>query len=108
MTEPKTTYRSDALRSAHRIAQDLHAAGAIDKATMRRFDVSCLTPVEDLKPEAIRAIREAAQMSQAIFAMALNVTTSLVSKWERGEKKPGGPSLKLLALANRKGIDAIL
>ncbi|MCJ2121816.1 helix-turn-helix domain-containing protein [Methylobacterium sp. J-077] len=108
MTEPKTTYRSDALRSAHRIAQDLHAAGAIDKATMRRFDVSCLTPVEDLKPEAIRAIRETAQMSQAIFAMALNVTTSLVSKWERGEKKPGGPSLKLLALANRKGIDAIL
>ena len=47
-------------------------------------------------------------MSQAIFARALNVTPSLVSKWERGEKKPGGPSLKLLALASRKGIDAIL
>ena len=108
MTTDQTTYRSDTLRSAHRIAQDLHAAGAIDKATMRRFDVSCLTPVEALEPEAIRAIREAAQMSQAIFARALNVTPSLVSKWERGEKKPGGPSLKLLALANRKGIDAIL
>lgn len=108
MTRPKTTYRSDALRSAHRIAQDLHTAGAIDKATMRRFDLSCLTPVDELKPEAIRAIRETAQMSQAIFAKALNVTTSLVSKWERGEKKPGGPSLKLLALASRKGIDAIL
>ncbi|MHC2107384.1 helix-turn-helix domain-containing protein [Methylobacterium sp.] len=107
-TEPKTTYGSDALRSAHLVARDLHAAGAIDKATMRRFDVSCLTPVEDLAPEAIRAIRETAQMSQAIFARALNVTTALVSKWERGEKKPGGPSLKLLALAERKGIDAIL
>ena len=46
---------------------------------MRRFDVSCLTPVEDLAPEAIRAIRETAQMSQAIFARALNVTTSLVN-----------------------------
>ena len=36
------------------------------------------------------------------------MTPSLVRKWERGEKKPGGPSLKLLALVNRKGIDAIL
>lgn len=35
----KSTYRSDALRSAHLAAQDLHAVGAIDKATMRRFGV---------------------------------------------------------------------
>ena len=108
MGSTKKTYRSDALRSAHLVAQDLHAAGAIDKATLRRFDLACLTPVEPLDPEAIRAIRETAQMSQAVFAKALNVTASLVSKWERGEKRPGGPSLKLLALANRKGIDAIL
>ena len=47
-------------------------------------------------------------MSQSIFALALNVTTSLVSQWERGEKKPSGPSLKLLALAEKKGIQAIL
>jgi putative transcriptional regulator len=47
-------------------------------------------------------------MSQATFAQALNVTPSLVSKWERGEKKPSGPSLKLLSLIKRKGIDAIL
>jgi putative transcriptional regulator len=36
------------------------------------------------------------------------VTTSLISQWERGEKKPSGPSAKLLALADRKGIEAIL
>jgi putative transcriptional regulator len=47
-------------------------------------------------------------MSQSVFAKVLNVTTSLVSQWERGEKKPSGPSLKLLSLARRKGIDAIL
>jgi putative transcriptional regulator len=88
--------------------EDLHSVGAIDKATMRSFDAACLTPVEPLKPEKIRAIREAAHMSQAIFAMALNVTTSLVSQWERGEKKPSGPSLKLLSLADKKGVEAIL
>lgn len=101
-------YRSDALRSLHLAAEDLHAVGAIDKATMRRFDMSCLTRVEAFEPEAIKHIRESANMSQAIFARALNVTTSLVSKWERGEKKPSGPSLKLLSLASAKGIEAIL
>jgi putative transcriptional regulator len=108
MSNRERTYRSDALRSLHLAAEDLHAVGAIDKTTMRRFDVACLTPVEALAPAAIRHIRETAHMSQATFALALNVTASLVSKWERGEKKPSGPSLKLLALADRKGIEAIL
>jgi putative transcriptional regulator len=47
-------------------------------------------------------------MSQATFALALNVHKLLVSKWERGESKPTGATLKLLALASTKGIDAIL
>ena len=108
MKATKERYRSGPLRSLHLAATDLHEVGAIDKATMHRFDIACLTPVEPLKPEAIRRIRESARMSQSIFALALNVTPSLVSQWERGEKKPSGPSLKLLALADKKGIDAIL
>ena len=47
-------YRSDALRSLHEVAADLHDVGVIDKATMRHFDLSCLTPVEVLVPEAIK------------------------------------------------------
>lgn len=108
MTNRKKTYRSDLLGALHEGAEDLYAVGAIDKATMRRFDLTCLTPVEPMAPGAIREIREKAHMSQAIFARALNVTTSLVSKWERGDAKPGGPSLKLLSLAAHKGIEAIL
>ncbi|MGH2342923.1 helix-turn-helix domain-containing protein [Segnochrobactraceae bacterium EtOH-i3] len=108
MTNPERSYKSEALQAIHEIADDLFQHGLITKETMRTFDVGCLTPVVDLDPDAIRAIREQSGMSQAIFARALNVTTSLVSKWERGEKKPGGPSLKLLTLARTKGIDAIL
>src|SRR5688572_8707828 len=104
----KVPYRSDALRSAHLAVKDLHAIGALDKATMRRFDKACLTDIEELGPKAIRRIRDSAHMSQAIFALALNVTPSLVSQWERGEKKPSGPSLKLLNLADKKGVEAIL
>lgn len=107
MTQKKR-YRSDALRSLHEVAEDLHAVGAIDKSTMRDFDLSCLTPVEPLGPEAIKRIREKSHMSQATFALALNVTKILVSKWERGEVRPSGSSLKLLSLADRKGIEAIL
>lgn len=108
MGKDRAKHRSDALRSLHLAARDLHAVGAIDKATLRKFDITCLTPVEALEPEAIKHLRERAHMSQATFALALNVTPSLISQWERGEKKPSGPSLKLLALVHRKGIDAIL
>ena len=41
------------------------------------------------------------------FALALNVPKMLLNKWERGETGPSGPSLKLLALVDVKGIDAI-
>jgi putative transcriptional regulator len=108
MMAKRRSYRSDVFRSVHSVAEDLHAIGAIDKATMRRFDRSCLTDVEELDPAAIRRIRDNANMSQAIFALTLNVTPSLVSQWERGEKKPSGPSLKLLNLADKKGVEAIL
>lgn len=108
MMTQKRTYKSGLLQSIHEAAKDLHEIGAVDKETMRRFDVACLTPVEPMPPEGIRQIREASHMSQAVFAKALNVTTSLVSKWERGDAKPGGSSLKLLSLVQHKGIETIL
>lgn len=104
----RKTYRSDAMEALHQTMEGLHEHGLIDKTTMRDFDLRCLTPVAELSPSSIKAIREQAGLSQSTFALALNVTTSLVSKWERGEKRPSGPSLKLLALAKSKGIDAIL
>jgi DNA-binding transcriptional regulator YiaG len=48
------------------------------------------------------SVREQSHMSQATFALALNVSTVIVSRWERGEVRPSGPSLKLLALADKK------
>jgi putative transcriptional regulator len=46
-------------------------------------------------------------VSQAVFASFLNVPPGLISQWERGEKKPSGPSLKLLSIVKAKGLDAI-
>lgn len=100
-------YKSEALAAVHESMADLHKIGAIDNKTMREFDRACLTPVLKLSPAAIRRIRSKAAVSQAVFAAHLNVTTGVVSKWERGEKEPRGPAAKLLTLAAKHGMAAI-
>ena len=100
-------YKSNAMAAIHETMQALRDVGAIDKRTMRRFDEACLTPIRPLKPKEIRAIREREHVSQTVFANYLNVTSSLVSKWERGEKRPSGPSLKLLTLVEKGGLAVV-
>jgi putative transcriptional regulator len=95
------------MASIHETAEVLHAAGVMDKRTMRDFDEMCLTPVQPLKPIEIRALRLREGASQAVFARYLNVTTGLVSQWERGEKRSQGASQKLLALVARNGLQAV-
>jgi putative transcriptional regulator len=92
------------LTSVHKTATGLRKAGLVDNATMRVFDALCLAPVEPLTPGEIRALREREQVSQPVFAHYLNVRKDAVSKWERGEKRPDGPSLKLLNLVKAKGL----
>jgi len=95
------------MASIHETAEGLHAAGVMDKQTMRKFDDACLTPVRPLAPEEIRSLREREGASQAVFARYLNVTTGLISQWERGEKHPQGPSLKLLSLVAKHGLGTV-
>ena len=100
-------FKSDIAAAVHEAANDLHDIGLIDSKTMRSFDKSCLTSVEPLSPEEIAKVRQQSGVSQSVFARYLNVTTGVVSKWERGEKKPNGPSLKLLTLVKQKGLESI-
>ncbi|MDL2290494.1 DNA-binding transcriptional regulator [Desulfovibrio sp. OttesenSCG-928-F20] len=101
------SYKSEVFAAIHETAEALHAHGAIDKTTMREFDESCLAPVETITPDEIRAIREKEKLSQPVFARYLNVSKNLVSDWERGVKKPGGPALRLLSIVKHKGLDAV-
>ncbi len=100
-------YRSDALAAIHETMEALHDIGAVDKQTMRQFDESCLSPVEPMTPDHIRALREREHLSQPVFARYLNVSKNLVSAWERGVKKPGGPALRLLTVVEKNGIQSI-
>lgn len=100
-------YKSGALAAVHETALGLRDAEVMDKQTMKAFDEMCLTPVEALTPEQIRLIRLREKASQAVFARYLNVTTGLISQWERGEKRPRGASLKLLTLVAKNGLQAV-
>ena len=83
-------YKSKALAAAHEAALGLAEAGVMSKRTMRAFDEMCLTPIEEMTPEEIHELRLRENASQAVFARYLNVTTGLVSQWERGEKRLRG------------------
>jgi putative transcriptional regulator len=100
-------FRSDAFAAIHEAAEALHHVGAISKTTMREFDQTCLDVVEEINPSQIRALRERERVSQPVFAHYLNVSKNLVSDWERGKRKPGGPALRLLSIIQKHGIQTI-
>jgi putative transcriptional regulator len=75
---------------------------------MRKFDLLCLDPIPEYNSEKIRALRDHLQLSQLALAAVLNTSLSTVRKWEVGDKHPGGPSLKLLDLLDREGLEAVL
>lgn len=98
---------SDILKSVHRTANGLKESGVIDKTTMRKFDALCLTSVHEFTPEQVRALRLKNKLSQPVFAQYFNVSDKLVKKWEQGESKPRGAALKMLSIAEKKGLEVI-
>jgi putative transcriptional regulator len=105
-TKTKETNRM--LGAVHETARDLHGAGFISKRRMKEYDALCLVPVPDYSGETIRSLRERYKISQAVLASILNTSLSTVRQWEIGEKHPSGPSLKLLNLLDRKGLEAVI
>ena len=103
-----TKRKSRILDEMHETARGLHKAGLISKRRMSEFESLCHLDVEEMPPQRIRRLRESSNLSQAVFAAVLNTSLSTVQKWEVGDKKPSGPSLKLLTLIERKGLQAVL
>jgi len=95
------------LDTVHDTAKGLHKAGVMDTKTMHEFDALCLTPVKNLSAAQIKRLRTRNKASQAVFAAYLNTSPSTVQKWEQGQKKPNGPSLKLLNLVQDKGLEVL-
>lgn len=92
------------LEVVHESAKGLYDAGIVDATTMHEFDALCLPPVKELTPRQIKMLRLKEHVSQAVFAMYLNTSSSTVRQWEQGGKRPRGTSLKLLNLVAAKGL----
>ena len=101
-------HKSRLLEAIHETAQDLNELGFIDKRALNRYDALCMEPVPSYSPEQIRTLRDRNRISQAVMASIFNTSLSTIQKWEIGEKHPGGPSLKLLSILDRKGIEALI
>ena len=95
------------LEVIHEGAQDLRKAGVMDDVTLREFDALCLPAVRKYTPAEIKRIRLRTRTSQGVFAHYLNTSIYTVQKWEQGTKKPNGPSMKLLDIVDRKGLDGL-
>jgi putative transcriptional regulator len=95
------------LKSVHETAKGLHKSGVMDEITMREFDALCLPPVKTYTPTQIKRLRRRYKASQSVFAAYLNTSPSTVQKWEQGQKKPNGPSLKLLNIVDEKGLEVL-
>ena len=95
------------LDTVYTTADGLYKAGAMSAKTMREFDALCLPPVKPFSASQIKRLRMRNRASQAVFAAYLNTSPSTVQKWEQGQKKPNGASLKLLNLVDQKGLEAL-
>ncbi len=107
MTTTRTAIRSK-LKSVHDTAADLHDLGFIDKRKMQKYEALCPEPVPEYDSDRIKDLRNRYRISQAVLASLLNASLSTVCKWEVGDKHPSGPSLKLLNILDRKGLDALI
>lgn len=103
-----TKRKSRILEEMHETARELHGAGIISKRRMGELEALCNLNVEEMSPKKIKSLRAKSHVSQAVFAAVLNTSVSTVQKWEVGDKKPSGPSLKLLNLIERKGLEVVL
>jgi len=101
-------HKSRLLEAIHETARDLNELGFIDKRAMNRYNALYMEPVPSYSPEQIRTLRDRYRISQAVMASIFNTSLSTIQKWEIGEKHPGGPSLKLLSILDRKGIEVLI
>lgn len=91
----------------HETAEGLYKAGAMDIKTMRQIESLCLPPVKEYSASQIKRLRLKNKASQGVFAAYLNTSPSTVQKWEAGQKRPNGPSLKLLNMVDQKGLEIL-
>lgn len=100
--------RKSIAKSITSTVKDLNRSGLVDDITMKNIENLCLPDIQEYTPAKIVSIRKKFRLSQAALASIFNISPSTVQKWEQGNKKPTGASMKLLDIIERKGIEALI
>jgi len=72
----KRKFKNDVFESIHKSATALLVVGAIDKATMKEFDESCIDKTPKLKLEQITQISEQTKDQRYFFLVKCTQTKS--------------------------------
>jgi putative transcriptional regulator len=111
MASKKTARLSPLTRTILSTAKDMYAGGVMskrahEKITLRHLGGTTQAAPKPLTGKQIRALRDKESISQAVLAHHLHVSVGYVSQLER--ERPTGPTLVLLNVIQRKGLEAIL
>jgi putative transcriptional regulator len=71
------------------------------KITMRTSKLELPKKPAPMSPTQIIALRRTLKMSQPVFARMLNVGAGTAASWENGRRRPSGPALKILRVAQK-------
>jgi len=104
----KKNNKSRIIQEMQETMAGLHRSGVITKKNMDEFKALQNLEITPMTPTRIKRLRAKTRLSQAVFALTINTSLSTIQKWEAGDKSPSGPSLKLLSLIERKGLEAVL
>ena len=70
-----------------------HAKGEI---TLKTTIIELPDRPPEVRADELTKLRLSSQMSQAVFARLLNVSTKTVQSWEQGTRKPSQSALRLI------------
>lgn len=90
------------------LAKGLHKTGIIDKRTLNDLIEDEQPSVTEYTGEEIQQIRKRQKLSQAVFAMYLNISPATIRSLEQGKRHAHGAILKLLNIVDRHGIQALI
>ncbi|WP_331251377.1 helix-turn-helix domain-containing protein [Photorhabdus khanii] len=107
---------SNKLNNMLELAKELHSVDAapeslikdLEKAVNARKINDQIKAVTMMTGAEIKQLRAQHGMSQAMLALALGMSKESISKWEREEKKPSGPALRMLHILERRGPEVLL
>lgn len=85
-------------REAARIERGELEPGRVTRYTMADAEVE---PPPHYDAAQIRDIRDQLELSQPVFAAALNVSPETIRAWEQGKREPDGATRRLLEVAQQ-------